>query len=205
MVVLKMLFIQFLVKKLSFYVWKSIISNKKIPTDDHKSWKETKNAYIESSLRNFASDFRQAVSDAPMQFWLGMSVCGEEVQGVFVDAFVSGLTYSEKLDEIDNFEIEKVFRKFGYDYKSKRAMLYCEIIEKKQDIIWSEYVLKMLKDIAENHQNPCIGEIEVKTDDDKDAHTVEMIEANLINSVRGVAAKAIGHILWNCKEFSKCF
>ena len=37
------------------------------------------------------------------------------------------------LDEIDNFEIEKVFRKFGYDYKSKRAMLYCEIIEKKQD------------------------------------------------------------------------
>ena len=192
-------------KKLSFYVWKSIISNKKIPTDDHKSWKETKNAYIESSLRNFASDFRQAVSDAPMQFWLGMSVCGEEVQGVFVDAFVSGLTYSEKLDEIDNFEIEKVFRKFGYDYKSKRAMLYCEIIEKKQDIIWSEYVLKMLKDIAENHQNPCIGEIEVKTDDDKDAHTVEMIEANLINSVRGVAAKAIGHILWNCKEFLSAF
>lgn len=134
-----------------------------------------------------------------------MSVCGEEVQGVFVDAFVSGLTYSEKLDEIDNFEIEKVFRKFGYDYKSKRAMLYCEIIEKKQDIIWSEYVLKMLKDIAENHQNPCIGEIEVKTDDDKDAHTVEMIEANLINSVRGVAAKAIGHILWNCKEFLSAF
>ena len=63
----------------------------------------------------------------------------------------------------------------------------------------------MLKDIAENHQNPCIGEIEVKTDDDKDAHTVEMIEANLINSVRGVAAKAIGHILWNCKEFLSAF
>lgn len=192
-------------KNLNYHIWKSIISNRKIPIEDHKSWKELDGAYIESSLSSFSSGFQHAVSSEPMEFLIGMLDCREEVQAVFVDAFISGLAYSEKLNMISNCDVEKVFRKFGYNYEDERALKYCRIIEKKEDIVWSKNTLEMLIDIAEHHKDLRIGEIKINTDDNENACTVEWIETNSINSVRGVAINAIGHILWSCKNLLSIF
>lgn len=188
-------------KKLNFRKWKAIISNKKIPIDSRKAiWRKTKNAYIESSADDFANDFRHAVASEPIEFLFGMLGCDVEVREVFVDAFISGLEVSEKLDMVANVDIEKMFSKYVYNYEDRRAIIYCGIVEKKQDIQWSEEVFKMLKDIAENHKDPRMEEIIDRANEDNEVYTVEKIESILMNSARGVAARAIGHILWNYKS-----
>lgn len=192
-------------KKLNYKVWESIISNKRIQSEHFRHWRETETAFIESSLSDFASDFRQSVSNEPDIFLTGMLSCKKEVNEAFVDALIRGLAYSDKLDTVTNSDIEKMFRRYGYDYESERAEVYCHIIEKKKDVFWSESTLKMLIDIAENHKNPEVGNPVVKGEDDDNVHTVEMIESNAINSVRGVAAEAIGHLLWERSDLLECF
>ena len=192
-------------KKLNYKVWESIISNKKIPSTCFRRWRETKTAFIESSLSNFANDFRQSVSNEPDIFLTGMLSCKKDVNEVFVDALIRGLAYSDKLHKVNNSDIEKMFRRYGYDYESERAEVYCHIIESKEDSFWSEDTLRMLIDIAENHENPKLGNPVVKSEDDDNVHTVEMIESNAINSVRGVAAEAIGHLLWDRNDLLECF
>lgn len=192
-------------KKLNYIVWESIISNKKISSDRFNRWRETETAFIESSLSDFANDFQQAVSNEPDTFLTGMLSCKKDVNKVFVDAFVRGLSYSDKLDTVNNADIEKAFHKYGYDQKSDRALAYCHIIEKKQDICWSEDTLRILIDIAENHISPELGHPIVKSQDDENARTVKMIESNAINSVKGRALKAIGHLLWECSDLLECF
>lgn len=58
-----------------------------------------------------------------------------------------------KLDELANQEIETLIKKYGYDMQSHRAGSICKIIEKKQDIAWSEDILASLVDIALHHEN----------------------------------------------------
>ncbi|MCH5280925.1 MAG: hypothetical protein J1E61_05600 [Lachnospiraceae bacterium] len=192
-------------KKLNYRTWEAIISNEKIPSDHLARSRETKTTFVESSLSDFANDFRQAVSNEPDIFLSGMLRCKKDVNKVFVDALIRGIAYSDKLNIVNNSDIEKMFRKYSYDLESKRAELYCHIIESKEDLFWSEDTLRMLIDIAENHKNPELGKPVVKSKEDDNMHTVEMIGSNAINSVRGVAAVAIGHLLWGRSDLLECF
>lgn len=191
-------------KTLSYQVWESIISNKKI-SSEHTRWKETETTFIENSLSDFANDFYQAVSNEPDIFLNGMLKCKKDVNKVFVDAFIRGLAYSDKLETVNNSDIEKMFHKYGYDHESDRALVYCRIIEKKQDLSWSEDTLRMLIDIVENHISPQKGFSIIKDLSGENARSIEMIESNAINSVKGVAANAIGHLLWERRNLLEGF
>lgn len=99
------------------------------------------------------------------------------------------------MDELANQEIETLIKKYGYDMQSHRAGSICKIIEKKQDIAWSEDILASLVDIALHHENSSINSSE---DDERiKEYTVEDLEINALNCVRGQAIYAIGHLLWN--------
>lgn len=77
-----------------------------------------------------------------------------------------------------------------YDMQSHRAGSICKIIEKKQDIAWSEDILASLVDIALHHENSSINSSE---DDERiKEYTVEDLEINALNCVRGQAIYAIG-------------
>lgn len=187
-------------KKLSFQEWKGIITNKKIPRGRTGRWKAVKGGFIESTVFEFASDFRGRVSEKPIEFLQNMLGFDCEVIEEYVNALFDGIAYSEHLDEIDIMLLEKLFKKYGYDYENERAKMICRIIEKRKDVSWSDAVIEMLIDIAENHKNPEPEESCIVFNDTKTMNSVETLETDAINCTRGVAASAIGHLLWERKE-----
>ena len=186
-------------KKLSFRNWKGIITNKKIPKERTDHWKKVKGGFIESTVFEFASDFRGRVSEKPIEFLQNMLDFDGEVIEEYVNALFDGIAYSEHLDEIDIMLLEKLFKKYGYDYENERAKMICRIIERRKDVSWSDAVIEMLIDIAENHKNPEPEESCIVFNDTKTMNSVETLETDAINCTRGVAASAIGHLLWERK------
>lgn len=187
-------------KKLSFRNWKGIITNKKIPKERTNHWKEVKGGFIESTVFEFASDFRGRVSEKPAEFLQNMLDFDGEIVEEYVNALFDGIAYSEHLDEIDITLLEKMFEKYEYDYEKERAQIICRIIEKRKNVSWSDAVIKMLIDIARNHKNPKTRESCIASNDTKIMNSVETLETDAINCTRGVAASAIGHLLWERKE-----
>ncbi len=192
-------------KKLSFREWKRIIINKKIPKARSEHWKEVKGGFIESTVFEFASDFKGRVSKNPTEFLQNMLDYDSEVVEEYVNALFDGIAYSEHLDEIDIILLEKMFEKYGYDYENERAKTLCRIIERHKDVSWSDAVIEMLIDIAGNHKNPKPGESCIVSNDTKTMNSVETLETDAINCTRGVAASAIGHLLWERKELFEKF
>lgn len=192
-------------KELSFREWKGIITNKKISKERTNHWKEVKGGFIESTVFEFASDFRGRVSENPTEFLQNMLNFDGEVVAEYVNALVDGIAYSEHLDEIDITLLEKMFEKYEYDYEKERAQIICRIIEKRKDVSWSDAVIEILIDIARNHKNPKPGESCIVSNDTKTMNSVETLETDAINCTRGVAARAIGHLLWERKELFEKF
>lgn len=187
-------------KKLSFRNWKGIITNKKIPKERTDHWKKVKGGFIESTVFEFASDFRGRVSEKPIEFLQNMLGFDCEVIEEYVNALFDGIAYSEHLDEIDIMLLEKLFKKYGYDYENERAKMICRIIGKRKDVSWSDAVIEMLIDITGNHKNPKPGESCIVSNDTETMNSVETLETDALNCTRGVAASAIGHLLWERKE-----
>ena len=123
-----------------------------------------------------------------------------EVVEEYVNALFDGIAYSEHLDEIDIAFLEKMFGKYRYDYENERAKTLCRIIERRKDVSWSDAVIEMLIDIAGNHKNPKPGESCIASNDRETMNSVETLETDALNCTRGVAASAIGHLLWERKE-----
>src|SRR5699024_6522095 len=82
-------------KKLSFRNWKGIITNKKIPKERTDHWKKVKGGFIESTVFEFASDFRGRVSEKPIEFLQNMLGFDCEVIEEYVNALFDGIAYSE--------------------------------------------------------------------------------------------------------------
>lgn len=192
-------------KTLSFRDWKGIITNKKIPRERSNHWKEVKGGFVESTVFEFSSDFRDQVSKKPTEFLQNMLDFNDEIIEEYVDALFAGIAYSEHLEEIDITLIKKLFEKYKYDYENERAKLICRIIEKHKDVSWSDSVIEMLIDIAGNHKNPKPGESCIVSTDAQIINSVETLETDALNCTRGVAASAIGHLLWERSELFEKF
>ena len=121
-------------------------------------WKEVSGGYVESTVSEFAADFRGQISEKPIEFLQNMIDFSGDVIEEYVNALFDGIAYSTYLDEIDIALLERMFEKYGYDYENERAKIICRIIERCKDVSWSDVVIEMLIDIAENHKNPKQGE-----------------------------------------------
>ena len=100
---------------------------------------------------------------------------------------------------------EELFEKFPCDNLSYRAQNIFWILEKKKDTNWSNKTLEMLKFIATNHKDPILGQPNVTNNKDKEIKSIEMLQSNAINCVRGSSAITISHLLYNRKELFKQF
>lgn len=187
-------------KKLTINNWKGILTNKKIKKRGNSRWIETERGFIENSLEEFSRSFGAAVSENPVEMIEFMLNMEEEISPIYVDSMFSAIAYNANLEGISIDVIEQVFQKFKYDYESYRASYICRIIEKRKDSNWSDETLKMLEDIAINHRNPLLNKPNVTNNDDKEMKTVEMLESNAINSVRGAATETIGALLWEHEQ-----
>ena len=181
--------------------WIQIITNKKLTSRKHGQWKEVKGGFIESSLEMYASDFQTEVKNNPEKIIQLVLKNKENVVSAYIDSLFSGVEFSEKIDEVNQQTLEDMFREFPCDMKTYRASYFCGIIEKADYYEWSEYALNMLKDIAVNY----IGEIKDKKTEETEIIDSEKLYSNALNCVRGDAARAIGHLLWENKEVFPIF
>ena len=186
-------------KKLSAKNWISIITNPRIGEQKSKSqWNFEKGICIESSIEEFVSEFRSYVTDNPGEIISFMcDKNGQEPGKAFVDAFWSGLSMTSNIDQLTEIDLKKIIDRFGYDYDSYRASNIAEAIEKMGSLQDKDYFMKILWDIALNHNNPQLGEQVVVSSSDKDGITVDSIEGNAINCVRGRTIRAISKMLWD--------
>ncbi len=183
-------------KKLSNKKWLGILTNKKLKHKRHTPWKEVPGGFIESSIREFAMNFSDAVSEEPTRMINLVLSNKEEILDEFIDYLFSGVAHSKNIDNVSLWLLETMILSFQYDYTSYRAYYICTIIKNKNCTEWSPKILDILKDIAINHENPEIGKPNVTNAEDKEMHSFDMLFSNAINCVRGEAAQAISKILW---------
>lgn len=193
-------------KKLSAKNWISIITNPRIGVQKGKSqWNFEKGICIDSSIEEFVSEFRSYVTDNPGEIVPFMSdKNGKELGTAFVDAFWSGLSTTSQIDQLTESDLKKIIDRFGYDYDSYRASDIAETIEKMGLLQDKDYFGNILWDIALNHNNPQLDEQVVVSSSERDCKTVDSIECNAINCVRGRTIRAISKMLWDdSKLFEK--
>lgn len=173
-------------KELSSSQWLGILSNKKIRNNNHSSWNQKSNVFIEHGIQYFSESFRKAVEKNPNVLinlvLKNKSIILEE----YIDALFQGIAYSEQLDEVSTAKLEQLISTFPYDYSSFRAHVICSIVEKRCSDKWSDYVLSRLIDIVENYHD--LQEIE---NDDSYSN----LESKALNSVRGFAMYTIGKVI----------
>ena len=192
-------------KKLSDKQWIRLLSNEKLREKDNHNWKEVEGGFIESNLKEFAASFSHTVSNEPKRMIELVLSNRTIILNEFIDALYSGLQTSEKLDDIPIKLFEELFEKFPCDNLSYRAQSICWIIEKKKDTNWSNKTLETLKFIATNHKDPILGQPNVTNDKDKEIKSIEMLQSNALNCIRGSSARTISHLLYNRKELFKQF
>lgn len=189
-------------KKLSDNQWLAILTNKKIKDRGHGFWKED---FVDNSIRGFSDSFRSTVSESPKRMIELVIEHKEEILVEYIDALYGGVAYSEQISEVPTKLLEKMILAFSYDYTSQRADYICNIICKKSNDIWSSSIMKILMDIAINHNNPEIGQVNITNYEDKEMKSLRMLRSNAINCVRGSAAQAIGKLLWNDSTLFQTF
>ncbi len=192
-------------KKLSNKAWIKLLSNADLKTKERHNWKEVDGGFIESSLREFSSSFSNATSNEPIRMIELVLNNGDKILEEYIESLYSGLQLSEKLDEISNDLIERIFEKYPCDNISQRAQSICWILEKKEDTNWSDKTIELLKYIATNHIDPILGKPNVTNDKDAEIKSIEMLQSNSLNCTRGAAARTIAHLLYKRKELFEQF
>ncbi len=183
-------------KKIGRNQWLQIITNQKLKNRQHSNWNEVKGGFIESSIEMYSSDFSLAVRAEPEAMIRLVLENKDDIVPVYIDSMYSGSEFSENINEVSKQTWEEMFRVFPCDLVSHRASYFCGILEKANIYTWSPDVLSQLKNIAIDFkgttENVKSGE-DVVIDCDK-------LVSNALNCVRGDAARAIGHLLWDNKE-----
>jgi hypothetical protein len=190
-------------KKLNNKKWLEILTNKKLNRRRDFRWKEVQGGFIESSIESFSSSFRNAVSADPEKM-IKLVLRHNNVIETYIESLFSGVAISENLNHVSPNLLESMILKYLYDYTSHSAIYICEIIERREDAVWSQEIIEILKDIAINHKNPEVGKPNVTSNEDKEMRGFDLLQTNALNCVRGRAAQAIGQLLWkDCDLFEQ--
>ena len=187
-------------KNISKAQWLQIITNSKLKKQKCPKLVEGKDGFIESSYEAYARDFQIVVEQNPQEMIEIILKNKEYVLPIFIDSLFLGIELSEKLETIDLSILEKLFLEFPCDMKSYRASHFCGIIKTLKKTNWSSKIIEQLIDIALNHFNP-----ELNSNIANQKYSCQTLRNNALNSVKGRAAMAIGHLLQENKEFFSQF
>ncbi|EHL0041969.1 hypothetical protein G8B08_06465 [Enterococcus faecalis] len=176
--------------------WLEILTNKKLNHKKSTRWTEVYGGFTKNSLERFSDTFRDVVSKNTVEMIELVLSNKDTILEGFIDSWLSGIAYSDSIENISDDLLKKVLLCFPCDDKSQRARYFTDIIEKRRDIIWPQEILNTLIEIAINHKDPELGSPNITSKDDKEMKSVEMLQSNAINCVRGSALQAIGALLW---------
>lgn len=180
--------------------WFQIITNSKLKDRNRFRSIEVKGGFIESSYEMYVDDFRLAVKQDPQGMIDLVLEHKNKVLSAFIDSLFLGVNMSENLIVVEPNTIEKMFHTFPCDLKTHRASYFCGIIENMNSSVWSMETMNQLKNIALKHENPALDKPNITSPEDNEMKSCQMLGSNALNCVRGQAARAIGHLLWEDKN-----
>ncbi len=188
--------------KLSNKTWLNIITNQKMLSPNH-NWifrQLTADCIAESTIRLFADDLRTISKRYPSRFAKLALQLPSGIHSDYLNAILEGLKSTKPEKETDPFEpadislIEQIFDNFNLDCNNREvAISYCRLIAERAGENWSEKSIHWLCEYATKHPDPkyiiCEGVSDNKL-------TIRDLHTDAVNCVRGVAAMAIGRLLW---------
>lgn len=196
--------------RISDTAWLAIVRNQRIPEDTHDRRHRKGGHWEESSIRMFSRDLQQVAKRFPTRFGRLALRFPDDVHSSYRAAILDGLQQTEPRDVPDDEKaawepapvalVEQVLARFagtsGRDYASS----FCWLLYHRAEERWSDAAYRQLVEYACGHPDPEDGKLCVGNKNggfDSAEATVENLENNALNCVRGVAALAIGQQLWN--------
>ena len=164
--------------------------------------KKVEEGLIESSLEMYTIDFSRAVSRNPKKM-IGLVIKNkEDVLKEFIEPLFDGVSRSGYLNKLSQKNLEKLFLEFPCDYKSRRAIYFCNIIGERSNFKWSNKILENLKDIAVNHDDFKSRDLKILSSEKEniDNITPYSILLNSYNGLSGSWTGAVSQILRNTPE-----
>ena len=199
-------------EKISDRAWLRIVSSEKVSEHDNHKWEQVDSDHVlTTSIRQFASSLAQITKRFPERFGQLALRFPDNVHPRYISAILDGFGKKQPDPKIPEDErnswqparvetIEAVLEKYQAEDDRETAMSFCRLISERADEAWSEKTIARLVHYAQNHPDLEIGKLNVHCDKSSDDATVEILFRNTINCVRGVAAGAIGQLLWEQKD-----
>lgn len=117
----------------------------------------------------------------------------ETVLSPYIDSSISGVSSSDKINEI-NFELlEEFLLTFVDDSDLNRLRSMCSIIENRNETCWNCKIINLLEKTATGmFETQSYDVLFIETNNDANS-----LQLNGLNCPAGYASRAIGHLLWN--------
>lgn len=203
--------------KISDKAWLGIINNKKIPISSTTRLKQIgPDRVAESTISTFAHDLGVIAKCYPERFGKLALKFPKDVHPAYLAAILDGIKAVKpgemSEDEKSSWEpatvatIEKIFEnvKLCDDYNV--ANNFCWLMSNRATENWSNKAIDKLLGYAISHPNPEIGKLNVRRANSNDGEfSIYDLEQNSINCIRGVAALAIGELLWEHPDLFEKF
>ncbi len=198
--------------KISNRAWLEIISNKKIPYDRTGSLRESEDgeSYIESTIWQFSRTLERAANMQPERFANLLLSFPDDVHPSYVAAifrvFERTVPESTVPEEFKNIwkpvslqTLLQCIDKFFVMNDREEAIAFCRLLRDRAEEEWPDRVIDKLIELAIKHPDLEAGKLNVHSsgwNGNMDTTSMNDLFNNTINSVRGVAAHAIGELLW---------
>jgi hypothetical protein len=194
------------IQTLSDRAWLGIICRK------HESW-NTKwrqvgpNHVTESSVELFARDLGSAAKANPARFAELALRMPTDVPAAYLSAVIGGLEQKEPSSDVPEADrgkwrpatpeqVEAVLRRHPPSDEREQAMRLCWMVRNRADAHWSGGILQHLTRYATGHADPKPGELSCGIGGKDEDTSVEVLQHNALNCVRGAAANAIEAMLF---------
>jgi hypothetical protein len=202
-------------EKISDWAWLRIVSSERVTEHDSHKWIQVDPDHVlTTSIRQFAGSLIRIAKRFPERFGRLALRFPDDVHPRYISAILDG--FGKKQPEAEVLESEKdswqpvqvetieaVLDKYQARDDRETAMSFCWLIAKRADENWSDKTIARLVDYARNHPDLEMGKLNVHCNKGCDEATVEILFQNTINCVRGVAAGAIGKLLWERNDLLK--
>lgn len=198
--------------KISDRAWLKIVTSKTVTESDDGRWIEVDSDHVlATSIHHFASSLTRIAKRYPERFGQLALQFPDDVHPRYVSAILDGFRNKQPGREVPEAEkaywhparidtVEAVLEKFKAGNDQETAMEFCRLVAERPDENWTNKTIGRLIHYACSHPDLEPGKLNLDCDKNSNEATVETLYRNTINCVRGVAAGAVGKLLWERKN-----
>lgn len=192
--------------------WLKIIKNENIGKKTRANRiQQSEDSILESSVAQFSTSLQNAAGFQPNRFARLALKFPSEVHPDYITAILKSSSLSEPDKSWSDKDkagwepakielVEQILEKFQTGDDRESAISFCRMISARANESWSSKVLGKLVYFAQSHPDLEPETLNIHCDKTSSEASVATLFQNTINCVRGVAAEAIGRLLWENRE-----